>query len=240
MKSIKQILLADNYWVLNKTIVMKLGIETAFFLSNLADTENMLSDEEGWFYQTIETVEEKTTLSRRKQDFSIKQLEDLSIIHTKLKGMPKKRYFKLNYENLEKYIFSCTIKSEQNVHNEVSKTYNKECTKRTANKESIYKENSYKESNIIKQIEQLEISQFLKDKFIEWYEYKKQIKDTPKTMQSFNKMLNQIGKDFKDEKHLSDSIDQSIMNGYKGVFAKKETTYKQNNQSTPNEPYFNL
>lgn len=93
--------------------------------------------------------------------------------------------------------------------------------------------NNQSTKNIINDIENLEISQFLKDKFIEWYEYKKQIKDTPKTMQSFNKMLNQIGKDFKDEKHLSDSIDQSIMNGYKGVFAKKESIYKQTNQSKP-------
>ena len=74
---------------------------------------------------------------------------------------------------------------------------------------------------LVVEIEQLNISEFLKEKFIEWYEYKKSIKDKLKTTMSFTKMINQIGKDFIDEKHLSDSIDNSIMCNYKGVFPKE-------------------
>ena len=78
-----------------------------------------------------------------------------------------------------------------------------------------------KRDKILIEIEKLNISEFLKEKFIEWYEYKKSIKDKLKTTISFTKMINQIGKDFIDEKHLCDSIDNSIMCNYKGVFPKE-------------------
>lgn len=91
-----------------------------------------------------------------------------------------------------------------------------------------------KKDKLLIEIEQLNISEFLKEKFIEWYEYKKSIKDKLKTTMSFNKMINQLGKDFIDEKHLSDSIDNSIMCNYKGVFpkeVKKQNTFNTKQQN---------
>ena len=40
-------------------------------------------------------------------------------------------------------------------------------------------------------------------------------------MLSITKTLNQLGKDYIDEKHLCDSIDFSIGKGYKGIFPKE-------------------
>ena len=88
---------------------------------------------------------------------------------------------------------------------------------------------------LVVEIEQLNISEFLKEKFIEWYEYKKSIKDKLKTTMSFTKMINQIGKDFIDEKHLSDSIDNSIMCNYKGVFPKEVKKQNIFNTKQPNK-----
>ena len=136
---IKQLLLSSNYWTINKDIVKLFGLETAFFLSNLAEAENMMADEDGWFYQTAETIEEFTTLSRYKQDKCIEELEKAGILKKEVRGVPAKRYFKLDYEKL-------AIQFVRNSQTRMQKTRKLECEKLATNKESTNKELINKES----------------------------------------------------------------------------------------------
>ena len=136
---IKQLLLSSNYWSLNKDVVKLFGIETAFFLTNLAEAENMMADEDGWFYQTSETIEEFTTLSRYKQDKCIEDLEKEGILTKDVRGVPAKRYFKLDYEAFANKFVS-------NSQTGLQKTRKLDCKKLATNKESTYKESTYKES----------------------------------------------------------------------------------------------
>lgn len=84
-----------------------------------------------------------------------------------------------------------------------------------------------KEKNILNkqtfddEVDKLNISDFLKESFKEWFDYKKEIKNPVKTMLSITKILNQIGKEYTDEKHIADSIDFSICKEYKGIYPKK-------------------
>lgn len=130
--------MSSNYWTLNKAIVKMFGIETAFMLSNLAEAESLISDEDGWFYQTHDTVEKMTGLSRRKQDNAINQLLSEGILIKEVRGIPAKRYFKLDYSKL-------TNKFAQNVQTGLHKTSKPDCAKRTTNKEHNIK-NLNKES----------------------------------------------------------------------------------------------
>ena len=66
--SIKHLLMSSNYFVLNKKLVKILGIETAFFLTSLAEADEMLADKDGWFYQTVPQMQEVTGLSEHKQN----------------------------------------------------------------------------------------------------------------------------------------------------------------------------
>lgn len=134
----KQLLLSSNYWVLNKTVVRIFGLETAFLLSNFAEAETMMADKDGWFYQTSDTIEKITTLSRHKQDQCIKQLQDLDVLKKDVRGMPAKRYFKINYECLTNLI----VKNSQTGLSKISK---QDCKKSATNKESSYKESNHKE-----------------------------------------------------------------------------------------------
>ena len=104
-KTFKQLLMSSNYYTLNKQIVKELGIESAFLLTILIEASDRLSDKEGWFYQTIEKIGELTGLGRHKQDKIIKELIDLKILEQKNKGVPCKRYFKVNYEMIENLVF---------------------------------------------------------------------------------------------------------------------------------------
>lgn len=138
---VKQLLIGSNYWVLNKTVVETFGLETAFILSNLAEAESMMADEDGWFYQTSETLEKITGLSKYKQDKSIKQLEDAGILIKDVRGMPAKKYFKLDFEKLHNQLLKNLTTSRQNSSQQVVKNFN-------TNKELNNKENDSKESTI--------------------------------------------------------------------------------------------
>ena len=104
-KTFKQLLMSSNYYTLNKQIVKEFGIESAFLLTILIEASDGLADNEGWFYQTIEKIGELTGLGRHKQDKIIKELIDLKILEQKNKGVPCKRYFKVNYQMIENLVF---------------------------------------------------------------------------------------------------------------------------------------
>lgn len=104
--SIKQLLMASNFYILNKHLVKTLGIETAFFLTALVEADEILADKNGWFYQTIPQIEKMTGLTKHKQTNCINELFILGILLQENKGMPMKRYFKLDYEKIAKLLSS--------------------------------------------------------------------------------------------------------------------------------------
>lgn len=96
----KQIIMSSAYWTLNKNMVQMFGLESAMLLSAFAEADSMLRDADGWFYQTTKTLEEITTLSRHKQDKYIRKLIGFGVLQQENKGMPMKRYFRIDYEVL--------------------------------------------------------------------------------------------------------------------------------------------
>ena len=156
-KTFKQLLMSSNYYTLNKQIVKSLGIESAFLLTILIEASDGLSDDEGWFYQTIEKIWELTGIGRHKQDKIIKDLIELKILEQKNKGVPCKRYFKINYPMIENLVFfnpqtslsendKLDCKKETNLSDENSQTRlsendnNKEYIINNLNKELNHKE----------------------------------------------------------------------------------------------------
>ena len=134
----KHLLRSNGFWVLNKQVVAMLGLETAFVLSVLSEAEELLADENGWFYQTIETLESITGLSRYKQKLAIDQLLERNILTTKVMGVPAKRHFRLDYTELSEQF----VKNSQTSMSNVNKLV---CEKLTTNKEHTYKEHIYKD-----------------------------------------------------------------------------------------------
>lgn len=144
----KKLLMTSNYYVLNKILVKNLGIETAFFLTALVEADEMLADEEGWFYQTAPLLEEITGLSNHKQSKCIEQLISLGILLQENKGMPMKRYFKLNYEQILNSLNTSLEKtSKQGLKKVKSKDLKKSkpCFQKTSNNKEININNLDKE-----------------------------------------------------------------------------------------------
>jgi DNA-binding transcriptional MerR regulator len=140
--SIKQLLMTSNFYVLNKQLVKSLGIETAFFLTALVEADETLADDEGWFYQTSKTLEEITGLSNHKQTKCIEQLISLGILLQENKGVPMKRYFKLNYDQILKFL---NTRIEKTSNQELKKVESKSLKNL---KTSFQKNSNNKEYNI--------------------------------------------------------------------------------------------
>lgn len=116
----KQLILSNSYWAMSKPVVEYFGVETAFMLSVLSEAEQMMSDKEGWFYQTAETIEGMSGLSRYKQDKCIEELEAEGLIIKDVRGLPAKRYFKFNNEKLASKLISI-LQAKEDVKNKSSK-----------------------------------------------------------------------------------------------------------------------
>ena len=149
-KTFKQLLMSSNYYTLNKQIVKELGIESAFLLTILIEASDGLADEEGWFYQTIEKIGELTGIGRHKQDKIIKELIELKILEQKNKGVPCKRYFKVNYEMIENLVFQNQQSSlsengnnKEYIINNLNKEHNKsyDCSEDLKRIKEWFKEN---------------------------------------------------------------------------------------------------
>ena len=107
-RTFKQLLMSSNYYTLNKQIVKVLGIEPAFLLTILIEASDGLADDEGWFYQTIETLEELTGLSRHKQNKIIQALIETNILIQENRGTPCRRFFKISFQEIENLVFKKT------------------------------------------------------------------------------------------------------------------------------------
>lgn len=95
----------NNYGLYNKTLAKKLGLHESIFLGEIISEYDYWSKrgeltDDGYFYSTLENVTEATTLSDFQQRSIVKHLIQLRIIDIKIAGMPAKRYFKINKENL--------------------------------------------------------------------------------------------------------------------------------------------
>ena len=146
---------SNNYATYNREIAKKIGLHEAIMLSELVSWNEFLHDklipingEEGFFYLTIESAEERTCLARKAQDSCIRFLQELGFVTYIVKGSPPRRYFKLHEDKILAYFgiqkiptnlyqtdkSICTKRTNQYVSADKSVLYNKEPNERTKEK----------------------------------------------------------------------------------------------------------
>jgi hypothetical protein len=95
--NILSLLASSSFITVNKDLIKAVGIEAALLFGELASEYSYWSDSnDDYFYSTVENLEEKTTLNDYQQRKAIKVLKDKGLIEVKIKGVPAKRYFKIN------------------------------------------------------------------------------------------------------------------------------------------------
>ena len=93
----------DNTVSFNRPLAHSMGLCAALVYSALISKQEYYSahgmlDSEGFFYSTVDDLQESTTLSKRRQSAAIKQLAEAGLIECKRCGMPARRYFRVTDE----------------------------------------------------------------------------------------------------------------------------------------------
>lgn len=113
--SILHLLSNDNFIAVNKSIAGEVGLEAAVVLGELASEYNYWQSvgklEEGYFYSTIENLEKKTYLSAYSQRQALAKLQEKGWISITKKGLPAKRYIKVNEGNLTMFFNDLSLKN---------------------------------------------------------------------------------------------------------------------------------
>jgi len=101
--SILRLLASDGFLSVNKHLARIVGLDAAVLLAELASAHNYFESREqltadGMFFETVEHIQENTTLTQYQQAKAVKVLVNAGILETKKIGIPAKRYFLINEE----------------------------------------------------------------------------------------------------------------------------------------------
>lgn len=97
--NLKQLIGSSAFYMINKTIMKKVGIEAALLLQHLIDLED--SYFKGIeFYQQVDRITEDTDLTEHKIREAKKMLVKHGAISIKKKGLPSKDYFIINHNDI--------------------------------------------------------------------------------------------------------------------------------------------
>jgi uncharacterized phage protein (TIGR02220 family) len=94
--SLLSIIAGNSYWIINKNLAKKVGLDAALLLSDLAQAQlywNEKLNREDYFYKVESDIEEDTTLSSHKQRKARTILSKAGILKVKRKGVPAKIFY---------------------------------------------------------------------------------------------------------------------------------------------------
>lgn len=107
MNPLLDMLRSDGSIVVNKKLAHAIGLHEAILFSELISKYNYFENKgqlsNGYFFNTGDNLYEDTTLSAKQQRAAIKNLEDLGLISTQIRGVPATKFFKIN-QNVDKLV----------------------------------------------------------------------------------------------------------------------------------------
>lgn len=217
---------STNFLTVNVVIAREIGLDAAVMLGELASTqvyweERGAVDENGMFYETAEQIEAKTTLTQYKQAKAVKALEDRGLVKTKMKGVPAKKYFYVDGEELGLLLenkFSKNLKARiENTSNLDSKKLETN-NKRVSKKEKVIKD---KYTAVLNSA----LSEPVRAKLIEYLQYRDEMKKPFKSERGIGTLVKQVEK--QEQQHGAAAviwcIDNTMSNGWQGLFWDKIT-----------------
>lgn len=254
--NILSLLANDNYIVINRDLLKKYGINVALMLCELASEYNYFDQsgklEDGMFYSTIDNINERTGLSKYQQSEALKVLDKIGIVKSVVKGIPAKRFFKIDVEELAKQIVNISPSSCK----EIGKLDGEKVETKNNNRKLINNSNNLKDKESKKedtnntQIEHVEKKTCRKKK--KTISYDEQIaeytqnEDLQNALKAFLQMRSFIKKPMTeyalklmlkklDEIGNTDDakiaiLNQSITNNWQGIFPLKNEYTKQEKQ----------
>lgn len=226
---ILQLISTSNFITVNKDLIKELGLEEAIMLGELASEydywNNKNEIEDGYFYSTIENIEEKTTLTAYKQRKCLENLKNKGIIDIQIRGIPAKRYIKINEEKVieifnNKLLKNLTTGCKKISQLEVKKLNgNNNIINNNINK-NIKKEKNKKRKTFEEVLAENNCSEELESSIRDFIDMRKTIKK-PMTSKALELLLKNLEKLTNLEEEKIAILNQSIEHGWQTVYPLK-------------------
>ena len=226
---ILQLISTSNFITVNKDLIKELGLEEAILLGELASEydywNNKNEIEDGYFYSTIENIEEKTTLTAYKQRKCLENLKNKGIIDIQIRGIPAKRYIKINEEKVieifnNKLLKNLTTGCKKISQLEVKKLNgNNNIINNNINK-NIKKEKNKKRKTFEEVLAENNCSEELESSIRDFIDMRKTIKK-PMTSRALELLIKNLEKLTNLEEEKIAILNQSIERGWQTVYPLK-------------------
>ena len=245
--SILHLLASDNFITVNRSIADVVGLDGAIVLGELVSEHfywqgrDELND--GYFFSTVENLEKKTYLSAHNQRIALDKLKESGMIDVVKKGMPAKRYIRINEDKITDIVNNKSLKilttSDQNFEPQVVKNFNSNKNIDNKNKEEEKKNNNisvvYREC--LEQVPVIVNNPDLMDAFMGFIEMRKKIKSPP-TERALKMIVNEAYKlGHGDADKMKAIVDQSTMNGWKDVYPLRNKGNGSGSSEVSNNPF---
>lgn len=217
---ILKLLASDGFLSVNKHIARAVGLDAAVLLAELASTYNYFESvdqltEDGMFYETVERIEENTTLTKYQQAKAVSALVECGVLETKKIGIPAKRYFKINDLGVVSLL---DHKKSKNFTTVGEKTEPQEVKKLDCNNNRVKRKEAIMDINSM--VTASALSPAVKEKLIEFFEYRKEIKKPYKSERGIKSLIAKVEQ--QEQKHgtlpVIRVIETSIQNQWNGLF----------------------
>ena len=226
---ILQLISTSNFITVNKDLIKVLGLEEAILFGELASEydywNNKNEIEDGYFYSTIENIEEKTTLTAYKQRKCLENLKNKGIIDIQIRGIPAKRYIKINEEKVieifnNKLLKNLTTGCKKISQLEVKKLNgNNNIINNNINK-NIKKEKNKKRKTFEEVLAENNCSEELESSIRDFIDMRKTIKK-PMTSKALELLFKNLEKLTNLEEEKIAILNQSIERGWQTVYPLK-------------------
>ena len=116
----KELLSSTAFLVVNKTLAKNIGLKETVLLADLISKEEYFINNgmtNGWFFNTEANIQKDTTLTPYQQRKAIKTLKEHNIIETKRIGVPAKQHFKINEEQVVKFLNNKLLSKSTTINN---------------------------------------------------------------------------------------------------------------------------
>lgn len=224
---------SSNFIVVNKSLAREIGLIESVVLGELAseyDHWKATGDlDDGYFYSTVDNLSENTTLSKYQQRSALDNLKAKGIIDVTVKGLPAKRYIKINEEQVEKLLKNKLSKNSPTGSQVFSPTVGEKLDginnkdKNKNNNNSIKKERSASAptENYDSIIDSETENEQLREAYREFVKMRK-IKKDPMTNHALKLLIGKVNKLSRgDEQCAKDLLDEAIISGWKSVYPPK-------------------
>lgn len=226
--SVLHLLSSSNFITVNRAVAKIVGLNAAVILGEIASEylywEDRQGLEDGYFYSTVENLEERTCLTPYEQRVALVKMQNAGWIDVKKKGMPAKRYIKIFEDKITEALYNmplnCLTTSRENFSQQDVKNFNTN-NNITNNNKPIKNNASMKGDSYIAILEQVPViveNPELYEAFIEFIKMRKLIK-APLTDRALKMVVNEAYKlSVGDPVKMREIVEQSIRNNWKDVY----------------------